>query len=132
MGWEAATGFDYRFAGSPWHVEYLGDVAALFGTQNFYRRTTFDNLVVLPLPTSPVSSTPPVVSTAQKFATVLNADIQVGVSYWLSQNMKASLSYRLDVFFNAFNGVDAQNDPKNLVQINRYIHGPRLALTGQF
>jgi hypothetical protein len=115
-----------------WSFDYLGDVAALFGTQNFYRRSSVDNLVVVPIPNDGLPNTPPIVNTAQKFATVLNADIQVGVSYWLSQNMKASLSYRLDAYFNAFTGVDAKNDPKNLVQINRYIHGPRLALTGQF
>ena len=115
-----------------WSFDYQGDVAALFGTQNFYSRTTFDNPVVIPIPMTPFATSPPVVNTAQKFATVLNADIQVGVSYWFSQNMKATLSYRLDAFFNAFTGLDAQNDPKNLVQINRYYHGPRLALSGQF
>jgi hypothetical protein len=117
-----------------WSFDYLGDVAALFGTQSFYRRSSTDNVVIVPVPANPslFEVPPPVVSTAQKFATVLNADIQVGVSYWLSQNMKATLSYRLDAYFNAFAGVDAKNDPKNLVQINRYIHGPRLALTGQF
>ncbi len=115
-----------------WSFDYQGDVAALFGTQSFYSRTTFDNPVVIPIPMTPFGSSPPVVNTAQKFATVLNADIQVGVSYWFSQNVKASLSYRLDAFFNAFAGLDAQNDPKNLAQINRYIHGPRLAVSAQF
>jgi hypothetical protein len=115
-----------------WSFDYQGDVAALLGTQNFYTRTTFDNNVFIPMPIVMFPLAPPVVNTAQKFATVLNADIQVGVSYWFSQNMKASLSYRLDAFFNAFTGLDAQNDPKNLAQINRYIHGPRLAVSAQF
>jgi hypothetical protein len=114
-----------------WTFDYLGDVAALFGTQNFRSIASFDNEVVIPNPGG-LSLAPPVVNTAQKFATVLNADIQVGVSYWFSQNVKASLSYRLDAFFNAFTGLDAQNDPKNLAQINRYIHGPRLAVSAQF
>jgi len=119
-----------------WSLEYLGDVAALFGTQNFFQRRALDNFVLNNFVFVPdlggLLIPSPVVNTAQKFATVFNADIQVGVSYWLSQNMKASLSYRVDAYFNAFAGLDAQNDPKNLVQINRYNHGPRLALTGQF
>ena len=72
------------------------------------------------------------VNAAQKFATVLDADIQVGVSYWMSQNMRVSLSYRLDAYFNAYRGLDARNNPKNLQQINRYTHGPRLAVSAQF
>jgi hypothetical protein len=117
-----------------WSFDYLGDVAALFGTQNYYQRNSTDNIVLVPVPTDPslFIGSPPVVSTAQKFTTVTNADIQVGTSYWFSPNMKASLSYRLDAFFNAFAGLDAQNDPNHLVRINRYYHGPRLALTGQF
>ena len=110
-----------------WSFDYLGDVAALFGRQNFYQAQ--DSLITPPLPGVGTLQT---VSTGQKFATVLNADIQVGASYWVSQNMKATLSYRLDAYFNAFDGLDAQNDPKHLVQLNRYNHGPRLALTGQF
>ena len=120
-----------------WSFEYLGDVAALFGTQNFYRRSSFDNLmfVIDPPPANPGAPPgvpPPVTDTAQKFATVGNVDIQVGLSYWMSQNMKATLSYRLDAYFNSFAGLDARNDPQHLAQINRYIHGPRLTLTGQF
>lgn len=114
-----------------WTFDYLGDVAALFGTQTFQRITSFDNEVVIPNPGG-LSLAPPDVDTAQKFATVLNADIEVGVSYWMSQNMKASLSYRLDAYFNAYAGLDARNDPKNLQQLNRYTHGPRLAVSAQF
>jgi hypothetical protein len=116
-----------------WTFDYLGDVAALFGTQNYYRRSTIDNFVFLPVPAPGVITVPPpTVDTAQKFATVFNADIQVGVSYWMSQNLKASLSYRLDAYFNAYAGLDAKNDPKNLQQLNRYNHGPRLAVSAQF
>jgi len=114
-----------------WTFDYLGDIAALFGTQNFYRRTTTDNVVLIPNPGGLILP-PPTIDTAQKFATVFNADIQVGVSYWMSQNLKASLSYRLDAYFNAYSGLDAKNDPKNLQQLNRYTHGPRLAVSAQF
>ena len=109
-----------------WSFDYLGDVAALFGTQNFYQ---LQSAVITP-PLAGFTSPPP--STAQKFATVLNTDVQVGASYWFSPNVKASLSYRLDAYFNVFAGLDAQNDPKHLVQINRYNHGPRLAVAAQF
>lgn len=117
--------------GRGWTFDYLGDVAALFGTQNFQRITSFDNIVQIPN-LGLLTPTPPVVDTAQKFATVFNGDVQVGVSYWMSQYMKASLSYRLDAYFNAYTGIDAKNDPKNLQQINRYTHGPRLAVSAQF
>jgi hypothetical protein len=34
------------------------------------------------------------------FAGVLSADIQVGVSYWMTQNLKLDADYRLDAFIN--------------------------------
>jgi hypothetical protein len=113
--------------GMGWTLDYLGDVAALFGTQNFQRTTSADGLIQ----GAPFRN-PPVVDTAQKSATVFNADIQVGVSYWMTQNLKVSASYRLDSYFNVFQALDLQNDPTKLQKIDRYTHGPRLAVTAQF
>jgi hypothetical protein len=117
--------------GSGWTFDYLGDVAALFGTQKFQRVTSIDNFVTnLPggVPAGPTR----VVDAVEKFGTVFNSDIQLGISYWVSQNMKISASYRLDAFFNVFAALDAQNDATRLQRIDRYIHGPRLAVTAQF
>lgn len=46
--------------------------------------------------------------------------------------MKISASYRLDAYFNVFAALDAQNDASRLHRIDRYTHGPRLAVTAQF
>ena len=67
-------------------------------------------------------------ATDQRFATVFNADIQLGISYWMTQNLKLSASYRLDAFFNVLNQTFATSSQTS----DRYIHGPRLAVTAQF
>lgn len=46
--------------------------------------------------------------------------------------MKISASYRFDAYFNVLNTLDVKNDPNKLQTINRYIHGPRLAVAAQF
>ncbi len=115
--------------GMGWTFDYLGDIAALFGTQKFQRTSSFDNPIFL---NNPVSAVPPFIDATQKFGAVFNSDIQLGVSYWISQNLKISASYRLDAFFNVLTTLDVKNDPTRLQPIDRYIHGPRLAVTGQF
>jgi Legionella pneumophila major outer membrane protein precursor len=114
--------------GMGWTFDYLGDVAALFGTQRFQRTRSFDNVILLNNP----MSEPSIIDATQKFGTVFNSDIQLGVSYWMSQNMKISASYRLDAYFKVLSTLDAKNDPTRLQSIDRYIHGPRLAVTAQF
>jgi hypothetical protein len=115
--------------GMGWTFDYLGDIAALFGTQKFQRTSSFDNAVFL---NTPIAGGPPVIDAVQKFGTVFNADVQVGVSYWMTQNLKISANYRLDSFFNVFYALDAKNDATRLQRIDRYTHGPRLAVTAQF
>jgi len=66
---------------------------------------------------------------ARQFAGVLSADVQVGVSYWLTQNLKLGASYRLDAIFNVFNETGSANAG---FTPDRYTHGPRVTLTGQF
>jgi Legionella pneumophila major outer membrane protein precursor len=117
--------------GSGWTFDYLGDVAALFGTQKFQRVTSLDNFVTN-VPNTALVGVPRVVDAVEKFGTVFNSDIQLGVSYWVSQNMKISASYRLDAYFNVFAALDAQNDATRLQRIDRYTHGPRLAVSAQF
>jgi len=114
--------------GRGWTFDYLGDVAALLGTQKFQRTSSFDNAIVLNNP----AFAAPIFDATQRFGAVFNSDIQLGVSYWMSQNLKISASYRLDTFFNVLNTLDIKNDPTRLQLADRYIHGPRLAVTGQF
>ena len=117
------------FAGN-WTFDYLGDAAVLFGTQNSTSTTT-TTTSFSPAILAAVSGGGGGVFTtnAQRFATVFSADIQVGISYWVTQNLKVGASYRLDALINVQN----QQDPAvtNLMP-DRYTHGPRLTVTGQF
>lgn len=115
--------------GGSWAFDYLGDAAVLFGTQRL--NTTL---------TSGVSFTPACLvnvfgtnntfatATDQRFATVYNADIQVGISYWMTQSVKLSASYRLDAFFGVLN----QTFAASTQTVDRYVHGPRVAVSAQF
>jgi hypothetical protein len=116
--------------GRGWTFDYLGDIAVLFGTQKLQRLQSIQNFVSVPAGLGPIVQ--PLPETVDKFGTVFNSDIQVGVSYWMSQNAKVSLSYRLDAYFNVFSSLDAQNDSTRLRRIDRYTHGPRLGVTAQF
>jgi opacity protein-like surface antigen len=115
------------FAGS-WAFDYLGDAAVLFGNQKLTTRTTSTTSVspgiLAALLGNPTTTT---TATDQRYATVFNADIQVGVSYWVTQNVKLSASYRLDAFFNVSD--DTTGTPQT---VNRYIHGPRLGVSATF
>ncbi len=118
------------FAGK-WGFEYLGDTALLFGTQKSLNSTT--SLVLL----SPAflngfnTSTSNNQNTflAERFATVFNTDIQLGLSYWILPNVKMTGSYRLDAWINVQN--QSSSSVRNLTP-DRYVHGPRLAVMGQF
>jgi hypothetical protein len=67
----------------------------------------------------------------QRLSTVFNANLQVGVSYWMSPNLKLSASYRLDAWFNVLTGLSAVNDPIKLQTMDRYVHGPRVGVSAQ-
>jgi hypothetical protein len=117
------------FAGK-WSFDYLGDAAVLFGTQRLDQTTTTTSTI------SPAflaafggAGGSVFTSTAEQFATVFSADIQVGLSYWLTQNVKVGASYRLDALINVWNQDGAAG--ANLTP-DRYTHGPRLTVTGQF
>jgi hypothetical protein len=114
--------------GRGWTFDYLGDVAVLMGTQRYQLSQTYENVFLPPGFLAPTPS----FNASQKFAAVFNTDLQVGVSYWMSPAAKISLSYRLDAYFNALLGLDVLNDPTKLQRLDRYTHGPRLAISGQF
>jgi hypothetical protein len=117
------------FAGN-WAFDYLGDAAVLFGTQKQLTTTSSVTTIspailsILAGGNNSINS-----STAQRFATVFNADIQVGVSYWFTRNVKLGVSYRLDALINVQN---QDTTPVTNLTPDRYTHGPRVAVTGQF
>jgi hypothetical protein len=104
----------------------------LFGTQRLTSTTTV-NSVVTPsiLAALGAFGGASSVSTAsdQRFATVFNADLQVGVSYWMTQNVKFSASYRLDAYFNVLSQTFGTTTSQTL---DRYTHGPRLGISTTF
>lgn len=113
------------FAGR-WSFDYAADAAFLLGRQqNTGTGTTVTSIVPAIIPTNTDASS----STTRQFAGVLSADIQAGVSYWLTQNVKLGASYRLDALINVFNESGKAN---NGYTPDRYTHGPRVTLTGQF
>jgi hypothetical protein len=117
------------FAGK-WSFDYAGDAALLFGRQ----QSSLTSRNLFSVTPSYLSGLFPVTDTLSTggdrlFAGVLSADIQVGVSYWLTQNLKLGAGYRLDALINVFN--QAGSSGSSLTP-DRYTHGPRVTLTGQF
>jgi hypothetical protein len=117
------------FAGN-WAFDYLGDVAVLFGTQKSLNTQT-SNTTTTPVFLSALLGAGGNINTTlnERFGTVLNGDIQVGISYWVTEHFKLSASYRLDAFVNVQN--QGPTAVTNLTPV-RYTHGPRLAVTAQF
>jgi hypothetical protein len=117
------------FAGK-WSLDYLGDAAILFGTQKSLNSQT-TTASITPAFLNGLFGGGGVVNSSltERFGTVFNGDIQVGISYWVTENVKVSGSYRLDAFINVQNQ-DA-TAVTNLMP-DRYTHGPRVAVTGQF
>ncbi|WP_315831181.1 Lpg1974 family pore-forming outer membrane protein [Bradyrhizobium prioriisuperbiae] len=114
------------FAGN-WAFDYLGDAAVLFGNQKLVSTsstTTANDPLILFGGVNFLDR-----STDQRFATVFNADVQAGVSYWMMPNLKLSASYRLDAYFNVLNQTFSTDTKQTL---DRYIHGPRLGLSATF
>lgn len=109
--------------------DYMGDVAVLFGKKS-YSQVYGTTVVATPAFFSEfVGDSAPSNTYTEKFATVLNADLQFGVSYWFNPALKMTASYRLDAYFNALSSFS----PSGTVQsMDRYIHGPRLGVSGQF
>ena len=117
------------FAGK-WSFDYAGDAALLLGRQQS-SNSSLNVFSVTPSYLSALSPTTNTLSTGgdRLFAGVLSADIQVGLSYWVTQNLKLGAGYRLDAFINVFN--QAGSSGASLTP-DRYTHGPRVTLTGQF
>jgi len=114
-----------------WAFDYLADAAVLFGTQRLTSNSSTSFSVSPPLLGLLIGSGGGLSSSAadQRFATVFNADLQAGVSYWMTPNVKLSASYRLDAYFNVLN---TSFDPAVKQNSDRYIHGPRVGISATF
>jgi opacity protein-like surface antigen len=117
-----------------WAFDYLGDAAILFGTQKIVSSSVTNvtvNPAFLGLVGGGIGGGTPgaTVTTTERFASMFSADLQVGVSYWLTQNVKLGLSYRMDAMINVQN---QDNAAVTNFTPDRFTHGPRIRLTGQF
>jgi opacity protein-like surface antigen len=121
-----------RFLGA-WSFDYKGDLAVLFGTQ---KSVSIDKTIVTTSPATLMATRSGFccnsisTDTEARFATMLSADIQAGVSYWFTPNVKLGVSYRIDTLIAVKNTKSA--NAGNLVLPQRYWDGPRVTLTGQF
>jgi hypothetical protein len=123
-----------RFLGA-WSFDYKGDLAVLFGTQSSFETNISRTTNSTPLLCVSNSNFCPGGSAntgpnGQRFVTMLSPDIQAGVSYWFTPNIKLGLSYRIDALIAVKNQKSADAD--RLILPQRYWHGPRLTLTGTF
>jgi hypothetical protein len=116
--------------GGGWQVDYLGDIALLFGTRRLDNPLSSSETLGLapPLSGSEILST--VSATAHEVgAMVPNLDAQIGLSYWLSPNAKLTASYRIDAFYGALITFDSKGNEKLM---DRIFSGPQLSLTATF
>lgn len=125
IGFEGSAPFAGR-----WSFDYAGDAAVLFGSQR-YTQSASEVLTVVP-----AGAAAPLIAQSLNFsqqnATVFNPDVQIGVSYWVTPQVKVTGSYRLDAYLNVVTSLSPLGDVTKLQTIDRLVHGPRLGLTAQF
>src|SRR5262249_11367855 len=113
--------------GGSWALDYLGGVAVLFGDRKF------DSSSAMTLTLNPVIS--PAVATLNSalsnssFGAVFNLDAQLGISYWFTPSLKATLSYRFDGYWGALRTVNAAGA---FVNEDRFYYGPMFRVTYTF
>ncbi|CAL76957.1 conserved hypothetical protein; putative signal peptide [Bradyrhizobium sp. ORS 278] len=107
------------FAGR-WSLDYLSDIAVLFGVQRNVVNSRSQSSASVPGLAQPGTSA---TFSMERNTALFNADLQFGLSYGITDNVKLGGSYRVDAVINT---QDTAFTP------NRYTHGPRLTVTGQF
>ena len=117
-----------RFMGN-WSFDYKGDMAILFGSQHQQISTTNAASAVPAILNQFVTGGGVNTNTADRFSYVVSADVQAGIGYWFTPNVKLAGSYRLDSMINVQNTRSAVS---GTLLPSRYWHGPRLTLTAAF
>ena len=112
-----------------WTLDYKGDAALLFGNTKIDTDSVTSFSIVSPSFILAISGIPSS-SYWSKSITVMNADIQAGIGYWITPNWKISASYRLDVFIDPLRA--SPDDALPAQSIDRYYHGPKLTMTGRW
>jgi hypothetical protein len=115
--------------GGAWTLDYKGDAALLFGNTKIDTDSVTSFSVVSPNIIIAISGIPSS-SYWSKSITVMNADVQAGIGYWITPNWKISASYRLDVFIDPLRA--SPDDALPAQSIDRYYHGPKLTMTGRW
>jgi len=101
--------------GGAWALDYMAGVAALYGNRS----------VDVSLTAGGITGS----ATFSDYGTVFNADAMAGLSYRFSQSMKLTAGYRFDGYWNALKTFDTNF---NLVNVDRFYHGPFVRATVQF
>jgi hypothetical protein len=112
-----------------WSFDYKGDMAILFGSQHQQITTTNSTSAVPAILNQFIQGGNVNTNTADRFSYVVSADIQAGIGYWFTPNVKLAGSYRLDSMINVQNTRTAAS---GTFLPSRYWHGPRLTLTAAF
>jgi hypothetical protein len=112
-----------------WTLDYKGDAALLFGNTKIDSDSVTSFSIASPGFILSISGIPSS-SYWSKSITVMNADIQAGIGYWITPNWKISASYRLDVFIDPLRA--SPDDALPAQSIDRYYHGPKLTMTGRW
>ena len=115
--------------GGAWTLDYKGDAALLFGNTKIDTDSVTSFSIVSPGFILAISGIPSS-SYWAKSITVMNADVQAGIGYWITPNWKISASYRLDVFIDPLRA--SPDDALPAQSIDRYYHGPKLTMTGRW
>jgi opacity protein-like surface antigen len=112
-----------------WSIEYMGGVAGLYGRRSVVQTVNI-NQSAGTLPASfvfPICAAGcPVNAGASDNAWVPNADAMVGLSYAVTQNLKASVSYRFDGYWNALKSFNSNGQ---VTDLNRFYQGVMLRVS---
>ena len=102
-----------------WSLDYMGGVAALFGTQSVTQTgTCISGVAGCPLN-----------ATSSSNNTVFNADAMMGIAYAITPASKIALNYRVDYYSNAMREFNSAGAALNA---DRIYHGPNLRWMTKF
>jgi hypothetical protein len=107
--------------GGAWAFDYNMGVAALFGNRKGEQTVTISGPNA-----NPCLAGCPAAATTSSNGTVLNFDVQPGISYAIRRNTKLTASYRFDGYWNAMRTADSDS---NNVNVDRFYQGAYLRLT---